>query len=215
MPFFNSRVADFNANEAPVCDNGAKRVPLAEISGNTPLSKSFAIATDASSNGLGLDCLKTPVKSSECSSTKNSFLAPSILDDDFDESTLEEIDALCEQNSSARAERQGSHSIFHAANQDNDSYNGDLSIDLESVIGSESIETKDSSRSSDASELRAEWINSDSATKKIGTMPEEYSKYLLSLNDRQREAACSDISIPLMILAGPGSGKVSLLFSCF
>ena len=42
-------------------------------------------------------------------------------------------------------------------------------------------------------------------------MPKEYSKYLHSLNDRQREAACTDISVPLMIVAGPGSGKV--LFS--
>eukprot|EP01018_Ginkgo_biloba_P005195 Gb_06418 [translate_table: standard] len=33
--------------------------------------------------------------------------------------------------------------------------------------------------------------------------------YLQSLNDTQREAATSDISKPLMILAGPGSGKTS------
>ncbi|XP_022995240.1 ATP-dependent DNA helicase SRS2-like protein At4g25120 [Cucurbita maxima] len=207
----SSRVSDLNANDAPVCDNGAKRVPLSEISGNTPLSKSFAIAVDATSKGLGLDCFKTPLKSYECSSTRNSFSAPSILDDDFDESTLEEIDALCEQNSSARAERDDSHSIFHAENHDNGSYNDDPSIDLEFVNGSESSENKGLSCSSDALELRSEWINSDSATKKIGAMPAEYSKYLLSLNDRQQEAACSDISIPLMILAGPGSGKTSTM----
>jgi hypothetical protein len=41
-------------------------------------------------------------------------------------------------------------------------------------------------------------------------MPEEYSKYLESLNERQREAACTDVSTPLMIVAGPGSGKVFL-----
>ena len=49
----------------------------------------------------------------------------------------------------------------------------------------------------------------------IGGMPDEYSKYMKSLNDRQREAACSDISVPLMIVAGPGSGKVVYLFSFF
>ncbi|KAK6121752.1 hypothetical protein DH2020_044504 [Rehmannia glutinosa] len=38
-------------------------------------------------------------------------------------------------------------------------------------------------------------------------MPEEYAKYIQSLNDKQQEAACSDISIPLVIVAGPGSGK--------
>ncbi|XP_076930968.1 ATP-dependent DNA helicase SRS2-like protein At4g25120 [Bidens hawaiensis] len=42
-------------------------------------------------------------------------------------------------------------------------------------------------------------------------MPDEYAKYMQSLNDRQREAACSDISIPLMIVAGPGSGKTSTM----
>lgn len=44
------------------------------------------------------------------------------------------------------------------------------------------------------------------------TMLEEYLKYLKSLNDRQREAACTDISTPLMIVAGPGSGKVFFYF---
>ncbi|KAK9913952.1 hypothetical protein M0R45_037751 [Rubus argutus] len=43
------------------------------------------------------------------------------------------------------------------------------------------------------------------------SMPDEYSKYLQSLNDRQREAACSDIATPLMIAAGPGSGKTSTM----
>ncbi|KAK1306181.1 hypothetical protein QJS10_CPA10g01011 [Acorus calamus] len=38
-----------------------------------------------------------------------------------------------------------------------------------------------------------------------------YSKYLQSLSDVQREAACSDISVPLMIVAGPGSGKTSTM----
>jgi hypothetical protein len=39
-------------------------------------------------------------------------------------------------------------------------------------------------------------------------MPEKYSEYIKSLNEKQREAACNDVSIPLMIVAGPGSGKV-------
>ncbi|PWA70976.1 DNA helicase, UvrD/REP type, P-loop containing nucleoside triphosphate hydrolase [Artemisia annua] len=42
-------------------------------------------------------------------------------------------------------------------------------------------------------------------------MPNEYAKYMKSLNDRQREAACSDISVPLMIVAGPGIGKTSTM----
>lgn len=38
--------------------------------------------------------------------------------------------------------------------------------------------------------------------------PNKYYEYLHSLNDRQKEAACNDVAVPLMIVAGPGSGKV-------
>ncbi|RLM85005.1 ATP-dependent DNA helicase SRS2-like protein [Panicum miliaceum] len=40
-----------------------------------------------------------------------------------------------------------------------------------------------------------------------GCAPNKYYEYLHSLNDKQREAACSDVAVPLMIVAGPGSGK--------
>lgn len=43
-----------------------------------------------------------------------------------------------------------------------------------------------------------------------GCAPKKYYEYLHSLNDRQREAACSDVAVPLMIVAGPGSGKVNI-----
>jgi hypothetical protein len=45
--------------------------------------------------------------------------------------------------------------------------------------------------------------------------PSKYYEYLHSLNDRQREAACSDVNVPLMIVAGPGSGKVHSLSSLY
>ncbi|KAJ4778517.1 ATP-dependent DNA helicase PcrA [Rhynchospora pubera] len=45
-------------------------------------------------------------------------------------------------------------------------------------------------------------------------MPEKYREYIKSLNDKQREAACNDVSIPLMIVAGPGSGKTSTMVGC-
>ncbi|RXH94817.1 hypothetical protein DVH24_024501 [Malus domestica] len=51
----------------------------------------------------------------------------------------------------------------------------------------------------------------DSVNHGLPNMPDEYLKYLLSLNERQREAACSYISVPLMIVAGPGSGKTSTI----
>ncbi|PIA28520.1 hypothetical protein AQUCO_04200124v1 [Aquilegia coerulea] len=41
--------------------------------------------------------------------------------------------------------------------------------------------------------------------------PKAYSDYLQSLNGQQKEAACTDISTPLMIVAGPGSGKTSTM----
>ncbi|KAL6862165.1 hypothetical protein ACP4OV_016814 [Aristida adscensionis] len=44
-----------------------------------------------------------------------------------------------------------------------------------------------------------------------GCAPRKYYEYLHSLNDRQREAACSDVAVPLMIVAGPGSGKTSTM----
>ncbi|CAL5086579.1 unnamed protein product [Urochloa decumbens] len=44
-----------------------------------------------------------------------------------------------------------------------------------------------------------------------GCAPKKYYEYLHSLNDRQREAACSDVAVPLMIVAGPGSGKTSTM----
>lgn len=44
-----------------------------------------------------------------------------------------------------------------------------------------------------------------------GCAPRKYYEYLHSLNDKQREAACSDVAVPLMIVAGPGSGKVQIL----
>ncbi|XP_062188297.1 ATP-dependent DNA helicase SRS2-like protein At4g25120 [Phragmites australis] len=44
-----------------------------------------------------------------------------------------------------------------------------------------------------------------------GCAPRKYYEYLHSLNDRQREAACSDVAVPLIIVAGPGSGKTSTM----
>uniref|UniRef100_A0A453BHB9 DNA 3'-5' helicase n=1 Tax=Aegilops tauschii subsp. strangulata TaxID=200361 RepID=A0A453BHB9_AEGTS len=44
-----------------------------------------------------------------------------------------------------------------------------------------------------------------------GCAPRKYYEYLHSLNDKQREAACSDVAVPLMIVAGPGSGKTSTM----
>ncbi|VAH29874.1 unnamed protein product [Triticum turgidum subsp. durum] len=46
-----------------------------------------------------------------------------------------------------------------------------------------------------------------------GCAPRKYYEYLHSLNDKQREAACSDVAVPLMIVAGPGSGKTGNMYN--
>ncbi|XP_020263066.1 ATP-dependent DNA helicase SRS2-like protein At4g25120 isoform X2 [Asparagus officinalis] len=43
------------------------------------------------------------------------------------------------------------------------------------------------------------------------SLPRKYYEYLEKLNDAQKEAACCDISVPLVIVAGPGSGKTSTM----
>ncbi|KAG5223316.1 ATP-dependent DNA helicase SRS2 protein [Salix suchowensis] len=129
----------------------------------------------------------TPVKKpegsgfSDCLSTLSSN-ASILDDDDFDESILEEIDAICEQKSVVNVECE--------CDQRNEGSLASLESGMRDVL--------------------------DSPTEKksicpCGNMPEEYVKYLQGLNDRQREAACSDISVPLMIAAGPGSGKTSTM----
>jgi hypothetical protein len=138
----------------------------------------------------------TPVKKTEgsgfsdCLSTLSS--SASILDDDdFNESILEEIDAICEQKSVLKVEKESPNRSF--------------SVECECDQGNEG------SLASLESGMR-DVLDSPTEEKSIcpcGNMPEEYVKYLQGLNDRQREAACSDISVPLMLIAGPGSGKVS------
>ncbi|KAJ0111618.1 hypothetical protein Patl1_01396 [Pistacia atlantica] len=74
---------------------------------------------------------------------------------------------------------------------------------------SESVTANENIRVDSALDLDSEGKDKSQAID-TGNMPDEYSNYLQSLNDRQHEAACSDISTPLLIVAGPGSGKVSL-----
>uniref|UniRef100_A0A2N9FMJ5 DNA 3'-5' helicase n=1 Tax=Fagus sylvatica TaxID=28930 RepID=A0A2N9FMJ5_FAGSY len=197
-----------------------KRVPLAELPTNTPSpsfvmgvkSKSTGCETSSSSCSGGLtvnrnelidhsssartidaplendhvlDSYKTPMKQLEGFNLIDSVSVSGTLDDDFDESILEEIDALCEQNSAAKAE-------------------------MQSVTGCESVKPEGTLDSVSNLDLITKGPDT-SQTIQTGNMPEEYSKYLQSLNDRQREAACNNISVPLMIVAGPGSGKTSTM----
>ncbi|XP_039116072.1 ATP-dependent DNA helicase SRS2-like protein At4g25120 isoform X1 [Dioscorea cayenensis subsp. rotundata] len=85
---------------------------------------------------------------------KDQPLPPSALDEELDDSFLQEIDAICEQKSAAKEQK---------------------------------------------------------PEKRWGFVVDKYHEYLQKLNDEQREAACADISVPLMIIAGPGSGKTSTM----
>ncbi|KAM4076961.1 hypothetical protein ACJW30_12G103600 [Castanea mollissima] len=150
------------------------------------------------------------MKQQECFDLIDSVSMTSTLDDDFDESILEEIDALCEQKSAAKAEGQVLSCDIDPGSHHDGNSNGGLSASLESVTGYESVKMEgalDSESDLDPTTKGSE----TSQTIETGNMPEEYSKYLQSLNDRQREAACNDISVPLMIVAGPGSGKTSTM----
>ena len=125
----------------------------------------------------------------------------SLLDDEFDDSVLEEIDAICEQSARKIACQTPSTSMTQTPSKDN------KSSDLEGGLDSRGVKMSEPD-----SEVKLEYeeatVAADPAL--ITSMPEECSKYMQSLNDRQRDAACSDISTPLMVIAGPGSGKVGI-----
>ncbi|XP_011003551.1 PREDICTED: ATP-dependent DNA helicase SRS2-like protein At4g25120 isoform X2 [Populus euphratica] len=205
-------IAAETANKFPHKNNDvislkSPRFPLAEVSTNLPPSRfvqkgvtrmSEVVNGSAGENKCLSESFVTPVKKpevsgfSDCLSTHSS--SASILDDDdFDESILEEIDAICEQKSVVKVEKESPNRSF--------------SVECERDQGNEG------SLASLESGMR-DVLDSPTEEKSIcpsGNMPEEYVKYLQGLNDRQREAACSDISVPLMLIAGPGSGKTSTM----
>ncbi|KAJ6764566.1 ATP-DEPENDENT DNA HELICASE SRS2 [Salix koriyanagi] len=183
------------------------RFPLAEVNTNLPPSRfvqngvprvSDLVNGSDGDSKCSSESFVTPVKKpegsglSDCLSTLSSN-ASILDDDDFDESILEEIDAICEQKSVVKVEKE--------------SPNRSLSVECECD------QRNEGSLASLESGMR-DVLDSPTEKKSIcpcGNMPEEYVKYLQGLNDRQREAACSDISVPLMIAAGPGSGKTSTM----
>ncbi|KAL9335522.1 hypothetical protein Peur_072703 [Populus x canadensis] len=205
-------IAAETANKFPHKNNDvislkSPRFPLAEVNTNLPPSRlvqkgvtrvsELVNGSDGESKCLS-ESFVTPVKKlegsgfSDCLSTLSS--SASILDDDdFDESILEEIDAVCEQKPVVKVEKESPNRSF--------------SVEWECDQGNEG------SLASLESGMR-DVLDSPTEEKSIcpcGNMPEEYVKYLQGLNDRQREAACSDMSVPLMLIAGPGSGKTSTM----
>lgn len=160
-------------------------------------------------NGVPLDVSDpfiTPIKQPEFFNTSESFSMPSLLDDDFDDSILQEIDAICEKSAAKDVRKAQTNGIYEETQQ-NDNSCTHLNPSLESVITNENVRMDIPMNL--AGDMKSSMENTDTfQTIQTENMPDEYSKYLQSLNDRQREAACSDMSTPLLIVAGPGSGKV-------
>ncbi|OVA14954.1 DNA helicase [Macleaya cordata] len=166
--------------------NGEYRVNYdAHMTVEAPIGDGFALFSSS---------IVTPTKQFECTSNLNDvFSSPRVLDDDFDDAILKEIDALCEQRSAVKTEKQGGSSE-------------DSSVKSEKLLETKSI----LDIMGDDPEPRVE-SPSTSQAMNIKSLPTAYREYMQSLNDQQKDAACSDISIPLMIIAGPGSGKTSTM----
>ncbi|KAG4908274.1 hypothetical protein JHK84_056800 [Glycine max] len=206
----------------------AKRVPLAEVPlnrlnaigsvhGPSPdaIHSSFSARTvsvpavGSADENLCRSLFETPRREPEGSKPKqlDCFSTTGLLDDDFDDSFLEQIDILCEQKSAEQqADRSSDEKLSSKSN-----VVGDVNLSSESGTVSEGIGNGHLLSSGIELDSREEEVDSSWRDLLNSTMPEEYLKYLKSLNDRQREAACTDISTPLMIVAGPGSGKTSTM----
>ncbi|PPD73182.1 hypothetical protein GOBAR_DD29887 [Gossypium barbadense] len=185
--------------ELPASNTGIKRIALMEMPTNTPrfsttgyksINRQHGDFSSARSvaGAIDIGCMSgpfmTPIKQPAFSNLSDPFLTPSLLDEDFDESIFEEIDAICEHQNDRTA------TLLFTMNEN---VRAESAVDTRNYFG---LKEEDLCTLGD---------------KQSGNMPDEYSRYLQSLNDKQREAACSDISIPLMIVAGPGSGKTSTM----
>ncbi|RZB86226.1 Retrovirus-related Pol polyprotein from transposon TNT 1-94 [Glycine soja] len=93
----------------------------------------------------------------------------------------------------------------------NSNFVGDVNLSSESDTVSKGIGNGHLLSSGVELDSREKEVDSSWRDLLNSTMLEEYLKYFKSLNDRQREAACTDISTPLMIVAGPRSGKTSTM----
>lgn len=174
-------------------------------------------ALGSANENLCQSLFETPRREPEGSKPKelDYFAASGLLDDDFDDSILEQIDILVEQKSAEKAAEKAAEQQLVRRCDDkvlskSNNVVGDVSMSLEcnsffAGLGNDYL-------LSSGVELQTKQEEVDTSLQGLlssnSSMPEEYLKYLQSLNDRQREAACTDISTPLMIVAGPGSGKV-------
>ncbi|CAL9226769.1 unnamed protein product [Arabidopsis halleri] len=155
-------------------------------------------------DGFSSEAFVTPLKEPErVTLSYGCSTSSSLLDDDIDDSILEEIDLICEQSARKAVCQTPSTSINQTPSKDNKSSDLKASLDFRDVKKFEpdsNVKVKLDEETTIAADLAL-----------LNSMPDECSKYIMSLNDRQRDAACSNISTPLMVIAGPGSGKTSTM----
>ncbi|KAG8080538.1 hypothetical protein GUJ93_ZPchr0007g3096 [Zizania palustris] len=121
-------------------------------------------------------------------------------DEDMDEAFFREVDAICVEH-----ERSSAGRIRRPAKRRNRSPpdRREMEDADEEEISVLSFGDGDAAKGQEPWEMELETEENE------GCIPKKYYEYLHSLNDRQREAACNDAAIPLMIVAGPGSGKLT------
>ncbi|XP_010246078.1 PREDICTED: ATP-dependent DNA helicase SRS2-like protein At4g25120 isoform X2 [Nelumbo nucifera] len=180
-------------------------------------------------DGVVMISVITPDKQLESCNLSDAFCSTSVLDDDIDELVLKEIDALCEQRSAEKLQKQHLCNNIPVESQSNENRAGyqsslesatiekekqdacsDHLVGRQSNENTSSDETKGVLRVEAEAEAEADGINASPDVESEG-LPQTYSEYLRGLNDKQQEAALSDVSVPLMIIAGPGSGKTSTM----
>ncbi|CAE6178057.1 unnamed protein product [Arabidopsis arenosa] len=155
-------------------------------------------------NGFSSEAFVTPLKEPErVTLSYGCSTSSSLLDDDIDDSILEEIDLICEQSARKTACQTPSTSINQTPSKDN------MSSDLKAGLDAMAVKKFEQDSNVKLKLDEETTIAADPAL--LNSMPDECSKYIMSLNDRQRDAACSNISTPLMVIAGPGSGKTSTM----
>ncbi|XP_049395732.1 ATP-dependent DNA helicase SRS2-like protein At4g25120 [Solanum stenotomum] len=250
------RELDCSINARTKCETRFQTVETFTLSSNISESVEAKLSENTEIDQVesmgGLDTCRTPVRQPGFSGLSESSFSSTVLDDDFDEHILDEIDALCEQNSKGKPEMKRFNNIpienHHINNLDKeDNLNTVVCSDnsgQECILISRGNQESEAERSKSSEPDNSNLVRSDEAFKlecilnstgnqacevedpkssnatdtgskleatDIRNMPEDYIKYVESLNDRQQEAACSEISIPLIIVAGPGSGKTSTM----
>lgn len=178
------------------------RVPLLEMSMNSALERS-----DCSIVVGGSDCFPPVTKTLGCSLNICVPLSPlsSNLDDEFDDSFLREVDEICNRSSDEKIARNMTlETDLHLSSRVK-LCDGNAGIEVNKMVGDGKCADFFFENYHEEKQILIDDGNSSA--------PRPYLDYWEKLNDRQREAACSDINTPLMIMAGPGSGKVCLLLS--